>query len=144
MSDTHQFVCPSCLSLNRVPVSRLGDRPICGKCKQALFPQQPVELTDSNFQRFVEKTDALLIVDFWAEWCGPCRMMAPQFAEAASQLEPPILLAKVNTEAARYTSDQFGIVSLPTLVALQGGEEFARQPGAMNTQQIIHWVRSIT
>jgi thioredoxin 2 len=81
-----------------------------------------------------------VLVDFWAPWCGPCKMMAPQFQQAARQLEPRIRLAKVNTEAEPHLAAQFGIRSIPTLALFQGGREIARQAGAMGVQDIVRWV----
>ena len=137
------FVCPNCLSVNRVPESRLGDQPVCGKCKQPLLPEHPVELTDANFEKFVSRTDVAIIIDFWAEWCGPCRMMAPEFAAAAAQLSPQILLAKLDTDAASRTAQAFNIQGIPCLIAFLNGGEIARQSGAMKTSQIVQWANSV-
>ena len=137
------FVCPSCSSVNRVPESRLNDQPVCGKCKQTLFPDHPVELTDANFQTFVTRTDIPVIIDFWAAWCGPCRMMAPAFAAAAAQLTPRILLAKLDTDSASRTASAFDIQGIPCLIAFRQGREIARQSGAMSTPQIVQWANSV-
>ncbi len=142
MSEKKHIVCPHCSAVNRIPESRLGDRPKCGKCKKPLFTGHPVELTDQNFTKFITKSDLPVVVDFWAEWCGPCKMMAPAFAEASAQLEPNAILAKLNTEVAQQTAAQFGIRSIPSIILFKNGKEVSRQAGALNTQQIIQWVQA--
>lgn len=137
-----QIVCPQCGAINRVPENRLIAHPKCGKCGQQLFSGKPLELTQASFQRHLQKNDLPLLVDFWAPWCGPCKMMGPAFAGAAAQLEPRLRLAKVNTEQEQTLGAQLNIRSIPTMVLFVNGKETARQSGAMNSAGIIQWVNS--
>jgi thioredoxin 2 len=142
MSDSLHLVCPHCHAINRVPAARLGQAPNCGQCHRPLFEAHPLELTAATFGKHISRNDIPVLVDFWAPWCGPCKMMAPQFAQAAGLLEPQVRLAKVNTEAEQGLGAQYGIRSIPTLALFRGGREIARQPGAMGAQDIVNWVRT--
>jgi len=142
MSDAPIVVCPHCHAANRVPAARLADGGTCGKCKAPLFAGQPVDLDAGNFDRHVGRSDIPVLVDFWAPWCGPCRSMAPAFAQAARQLEPEFRLAKVNAEDEQALAARFGIRSIPTLALFRNGREVARQAGAMDQASLVRWVRS--
>ena len=130
-------VCSHCQATNRVPAERLAEDPVCGKCGQALLAGRPVELNDSNFERFTERTELPVLVDFWAPWCGPCVGMAPQFDLAAKQLKGHAILVKVNSDDNPKTASRFGIRSIPTLVKLANGRETSRQSGAVQAAQIV-------
>jgi len=143
MTDKKHIVCIHCGATNRIAKLRLTDKPLCGKCKMKLFTGSPIELNDQNFSKVINKSDIPILVDFWAEWCGPCKMMAPAFAEASSQLEPNVILAKLNTEQAQQSAAQFGIRSIPCLILFKGGKEFSRKTGAMSAPQIIQWSQSL-
>lgn len=142
MSDTLHIVCPSCFAVNRVPAERVHEGPNCGKCHQPLFPGHPVELDEARFDAYLTKNDLPVLVDFWAPWCGPCRMMAPAFAHAASQLAPRVLLAKLNTDEAQETAARYGIRSIPTMILFHQGREVARHSGAVGTAEIVRWTQS--
>lgn len=137
-----QLPCLNCGAMNRLPRERLGERPNCGRCHQPLFAGAPRALVTADFDAKALRGDLPLLVDFWAPWCGPCRLMAPQFESAASLLEPQLRLAKVDTEAEQALGARFGVRSIPTLVLFRAGREVARQSGAMNATQIVAWARS--
>jgi len=143
MSDQSEIlVCPDCQSVNRIPTARLGDDPRCGKCKAPFFRGKPISLTDQTFDRHLNRSEIPLVVDFWAPWCGPCKMMAPFFEQAAAELEPRVRLAKVNTDENRALAMRYQINSIPTTAVFKGGQEVARQPGAMNLPQLLQWIES--
>ena len=138
MVDTRlQLPCPHCGIANRMPASRIDDAPTCGSCGQALLRGQPLELTDANFDAVAGATKLPMVVDFWAAWCGPCRTMAPAFAQAAAQLRGRALLVKVNSDDNPGLSRRFAVRSIPTLVRVQGGVETRRQSGAVPASAIV-------
>ena len=144
MSEPLHIVCPHCQTTNRVQAADLAKAPDCGKCHQPLFTGHPVALDDeAAFDKQVARNQIPVLVDFWAPWCGPCRMMAPGYEKAAAELEPHMRVAKVNTEAAQSLGARYNIRSIPTLALFVGGREVARQAGAMtNPAQIAQWVRA--
>jgi thioredoxin 2 len=142
MSDPLHVVCPHCDAVNRLARDRLADQPVCGKCAKPLFLARPLEVSSEGFSRHVTRNDIPVLVDFWAEWCGPCKMMSPHYAQAAQRLEPGVRLLKVNTENAQDLASRFNIRSIPTLALFKGGREVARQAGAMDASGIVAWTQA--
>ncbi|HEX2543934.1 MAG TPA: thioredoxin TrxC [Ramlibacter sp.] len=141
MSLLH-VVCPHCHTTNRVQAADLGKAPDCGSCHKALFTGQPANLDSAAFERHIARSQLPVLVDFWAPWCGPCRMMAPAYEQAAAQLEPHVQVVKVNTEEAAGVGARLNIRSIPTLALFVGGREIARQAGAMGAADIVRWTRT--
>ena len=142
MTDTKHIVCPSCNATNRIPVAKMAAGPACGKCHKPLFNGRSVTLSSQNFQQHIKRSDIPVVVDFWAPWCGPCKMMAPAFEQASASLVPDARLAKLNTEDEQSIAGQFNIRSIPTMVVFKNGREIARQAGAMSAADIKSWVQT--
>lgn len=134
------LVCPHCLATNRVPDERLDQNPKCGKCHAEVLDAAPVELTAASFDAFVSRNDLPVIVDFWAPWCGPCKMMAPVFAQVSAQMKTRLRFAKVNTELEQGLAQRYGIRSIPSLVLFKGGIEADRLAGAVDAANLKNWL----
>jgi thioredoxin len=137
-----ELACPNCLAVNRVPDARLPDHPKCGKCATPLLPGKPVDLTSASFDPFVQKSGLPVLVDFWADWCGPCKMMAPVFTQVAAEMATRVRFAKVETEAHPQVSMSRHIKSIPTLILFKNGAEAARSAGAMDAIALRRWLDS--
>lgn len=135
-----ELVCPSCAAVNRVPDARLADRPNCGKCHRPLLPGRPVDLSSANFDKVIGRSGLPVVVDFWASWCGPCKMMAPVFSQAAGELFTRAVFVKVETEAEQALAARYGIRSIPTLAIFRNGQEIVRQAGALDNSALRRWL----
>jgi len=140
-TDRLLLACPACLTANRVPAARLAENPTCGKCHSPLLEGKPIALDEAGFDDFLNRTELPVIVDFWAAWCGPCRMMAPAFERAAAELRTEVRFAKVDTEAAQGLSARYAIRSIPTMILFKGGREANRVSGALDARAIVKWAR---
>ncbi len=136
-----KIVCSQCLSTNNVPRERLSDGPICGKCKNSLLPAHPVELTDETFATFVARTEIPVVVDFWAAWCGPCKMIAPHLEELAKELGEKVQIVKVNIDENPLTPTKYGVRGVPTLMVFKNGELAATKVGALPKTKLLEWVQ---
>lgn len=138
------IVCATCLATNKIPKNRLKDNPNCGKCQDPLLHNKAVDVDVKTFNKICKKSTLPVIIDFWAPWCGPCKMMTPIFNQAAKQLKGEYILIKVNTEQQQQLSGQLAIRSIPTLMAYKNNTEIQRMSGAMQLPQLIHWIKSQT
>jgi len=141
MSDSIIIACPACNQLNKLPNTKLSDNGKCGSCKSPLFLSTPLALTQSTFASHVAKSELPILIDFWAPWCGPCKMMAPVLDEASKTLAPNLRIAKVNTEDEQSLAAQFNIRSIPTLAIFHKGKEIDRVAGAMQLTQLTQWAK---
>ncbi len=135
-------VCPVCGAVNRLPAARLSENPKCGKCHAPLLPDHPVNLSSDRFASYIARNDLPVVVDFWAPWCGPCRMMAPQFEQVAREMNGTLLFAKLNTEAEPDIGARYQIRSIPTLVFFRAGKEAARVSGALGAAELQRWLNA--
>lgn len=136
------LACPGCLTANRVPAARIADDPKCGKCGAPVVQGHPVALDDASFEPFLSRSDLPVVVDFWADWCGPCRAMAPVFERLAGDLKTQVRFAKVDTEQAQSVAARFRIRAIPTMIAFRRGREVARTSGAMDARSLRAWVEA--
>lgn len=134
------FVCPHCVTVNNVPTERDPKAGTCGRCRQALFTGRPIDVKAEAFEQHIARNTIPVVVDFWAAWCSPCRVMAPVFSQAAAQMEPRVRFLKVDTEAEQSLSVRLGIRSIPTLILFNSGKEQVRESGAHDLQSLVRWI----
>jgi len=142
MSALKKVICLECGQVNRVPESKLASGPKCGTCGAALIVDRPREIDAKMLEKAAHNDDVPLVVDFWAPWCGPCRMMAPEFSKAAAALSPKARLVKLNTEDNQQAAMRYNIRSIPTMAVFRGGREVARQSGAVSAAAIEAYVHA--
>ena len=138
--DIKQISCPSCHKTNKVPSERLADKPKCGACKNPLFSASPIDVNQGDFNKHIQNCDLPILVDFWAGWCAPCKMMTPTLKQLAQQLDGKIQILKVETDQQPELSQRYNIRSLPTLALFKNGKEVTREAGAMTLTQITDWL----
>lgn len=138
-----KIVCLACGQGNRVPETKLAAGPKCGKCGIELLQDQPTEISFDVLQKAARIDDLPLIVDFWAAWCGPCKMMGPEFAKASKMQKGRARFAKLNTETFPQAGERYGIRGIPLLIAFRGGREVKRQAGVMQAAQIVDWLSGL-
>jgi thioredoxin 2 len=141
MTEHRHIVCPHCDGINRVPADKDARQAKCGRCHQPLFNGGPVAASAKSFDAHLRDDDIPVVVDFWASWCGPCRAMAPAYAQVAAELEPELRFLKVDTEREPELAARYDIRGIPTLMVLRKGAVLAQRAGAVDAQTLRAWLR---
>jgi len=143
VADSSLVVCPQCHSVVRVPAARVAQHPHCARCKSELLTGEPVALDAQSFPVHTERSSLPVLVDFWAEWCGPCKMMSPVLDKLADERATRLQVGKVNTDEQPDLAARFGIRSIPTLILFRDGKEIGRQSGAVNGRALGRWLDGV-
>ena len=142
MSETgRHIVCPNCTAVNRVPAAKDASDAKCGKCHKPIFTGHAIPATAATFPKHIQQNDIPVVVDFWAEWCGPCKIMAPVYEKVAAELEPQFRFLKVDTESEPALAAKYSIRSIPTLMLFKNGAVAAQRAGASDGQSLRNWLR---
>jgi thioredoxin 2 len=141
MSESRHIVCPHCGSINRIPADKDARRANCGRCHKSLFTGGAVPVTAKSFEVQIRNNDIPVVVDFWAQWCGPCKAMAPVYERVAAEMEPNLRFLKVDTEREPELAARYGIQAIPTLMVLRKGTVLGRRAGAVDPQMLRTWLR---
>jgi thioredoxin 2 len=137
-----QIVCPQCTAINRIPADKPAENARCGACHNAVFNGKPAAVSEQSFGTHLRRNDIPVVVDFWADWCGPCKMMAPAYAQAAAEMEPEVRFLKVDTEAEQQLAAQYNIRSIPTLILFRDGQVLAQRAGASDASSLRDWIQA--
>jgi len=140
---TATVACPFCETLNRVDLARIEQHPQCGKCGKPILLDRPIAISDATFHKVTTDTTVPVVVDFYADWCGPCKIMAPQLDDVARRRAGELLVVKLDTDRNPATGQRFGIRGIPTLIAFRGGKEVARRVGAVPPAELEAFLESI-
>ena len=139
-SELVEYPCAACGAVNRIPRSRLADDPSCGRCKQRVFPDHPLAVTDATWRREVEESPLPVLVDFWAPWCGPCRAVAPTLEQVASERRGRLKVVKLNVDENPRTASTHGVQSIPMLQLQRGRSVLDKQLGAQPKAMLDSWL----
>lgn len=139
--DARHIVCPNCLTVNRLAAQKDARKAKCGRCRQPLFTGHPVAVSANSFATHIQRNDIPVVVDFWAQWCGPCKVMAPAYERVTSELEPAIRFLKVDTEAEPELASRYQIQSIPTVLLFRHGNLVARHSGMLDAKGLRSWLR---
>jgi thioredoxin 2 len=138
--QTRNIVCPHCDAINRIPTDKPAARAKCGRCHKALFSGKPLPVSAKSLAAQIQHNDIPVVVDFWADWCGPCKVMAPAFERVAAELEPEARFLKVDTEADRELAARYDIRSIPMLIMFRKGGIVAQRAGASAARSLRTWI----